>query len=75
MQKIIALIICGMIAFGFYTMSGIVIDTDTEVVVVETSDGNIWEFYGTAEIGDHVVLVMHNHGTADIYDDQIVEVF
>lgn len=53
------------------------IETETEMVVCDDEEGNIWAYYGTEniKIGDKMLVIMDNKGTKEIYDDLIVEVY
>ena len=59
----------------YYALTAKVIKLDSinDIVAVEDSTGNIWEFYGTQdwELNDCVSLVMNNQGTDSIFDDSI----
>lgn len=61
---------------GYYTLSAHVCDADTRtnVIVFEDGAGNLWEAEGTREwnIGDNVELLMHNNGTENVTDDEII---
>ena len=50
------------------------IDRDTDVVMCEDYNGNLWEFYGVEDwdVGDCVNLLMNDSGTESIYDDEII---
>ena len=52
------------------------IDRTQDIVTVEDSVGNLWEFYGVEdwEIGDCASMIMNDMGTDRIYDDEIVNV-
>ena len=67
----IAVIICGI-----YTQSGTVIEVNRpdDIVLVETTDGNLWEFEGAEDWmeGDRIELTMHDNGTDMPEDDVII---
>ena len=77
---IITKIICGILALHLYGMSAYVSDVDVAEDMVEFTDyatehtwwteGNSAEFV----MWQDVVLVMHDCGTSDRYDDIIVKV-
>lgn len=71
--KFVALILA---VCGIYTQSGTVteIDRRADVVMVETTDGNLWEFSGVEDWmeGDGVELTMHDSGTENPEDDVIL---
>lgn len=50
--------------------------SEADLVVCETEDGNLWEFYSDEwAVGDTVVLFMLNNDTPEtIYDDVIYDV-
>lgn len=52
------------------------IDKTQDIVTVEDSVGNLWEFYGVEdwEIGDCASMVMDDMGTDRIYDDEVANV-
>lgn len=58
-----------------YPETGKVVEISGEVVAVETSTGNIFEFYGSEDwlIGDCVSLTMDSCGTADVVDDTVID--
>lgn len=59
----------------YYTLTTCVVELDREndVVTVEDSTGNHWEFYGVEDwqIGDCASLLMWDNGTESIFDDEI----
>lgn len=58
-----------------YTKEAIVIDTTNETVIVEDSQGYVWEFYGeNFSKKDKVVLTFNNKNTSTIFDDEIIKV-
>lgn len=59
----------------FYPLTTTVTDVADDVVTVEDSTGNIWEFKGADdwEIGDGCSLLMFDNLTDDITDDVIVK--
>ena len=75
--KIIALLagLLNLLGFGFsgggfYTIDATTVESRDGIVIFEDDDGNVWEAYGDFS-GDSVVLVMNNHGTPEIEDDEI----
>jgi len=77
---IIARIICGILALNLYGMSAYVSGIDAENDMVEFTDymteSQWWIEGSSAEFHefDDVVLIMHDCGTSDRYDDIIVKV-
>ena len=61
---------------NYYALTAQVVKIDRaqDIVTVEDSVGNLWEFYGAEdwEIGDCASMVMDDMGTDRIYDDEIV---
>lgn len=61
---------------GWYyalTTQVVEIDTENDVVTVEDSNGNLWDFYGVEdwEIGDCASLLMNSRGTEKVTDDRV----
>lgn len=58
-----------------YALAAVVveIDRDSDIVICEDSNGNLWEFYGCEDWqeGDCASLLMNDQGTSNIYDDTI----
>ena len=50
--------------------------TNDNIVVVETVNGDIFEFKGNGTwlVNDGVVLLMDNNGTTDVKDDKVIDV-
>ena len=44
-------------------------NSNNGVVTAEDKSGHIWEYKGSAIIGDSVILVMHDNHTSKITDD------
>ena len=61
---------------AYYTVSAQVCDADTstDIVTFEDGAGNLWEAEGTGEwnVGENAELLMHNHGTEKVTDDEII---
>ena len=49
------------------------IDAENDAVIVEDSNGNLWEFYGAEDwqVGDCASLIMNSRGTVGVEDDKI----
>ena len=45
-----------------------------DIIQAEDKSGNIWEYKGSARIGDDITLVMHDNHTSKITDDIVKEV-
>lgn len=54
-----------------YTRQAEVISIKGDIVRAEDKSGNIWEYKGSARIGDNVTLVMYDNHTSKITDDVI----
>lgn len=71
--KIVAVVVA---ICGIYTQSGTVVEVNhtDDSVLVETVDGNLWEFEGAEDWmeGDRIELTMHDNGTAMPEDDVII---
>ena len=59
-----------------YPETGVVVEIYDDTVVVETSTGNIFEFFGAEDwfVGDIVSMIMDSCGTTEITDDMIIAV-
>lgn len=61
---------------AYYTLSAQVCDADTrtDVITFEDGAGNLWEVYNVDgwTIGDKAELLMHNNGTKNVTDDEII---
>lgn len=61
---------------NYYALTAQVVEIDRtqDIVTVEDSVGNLWEFYDAEDwkIGDCASMVMDDMGTDRIYDDEIV---
>lgn len=59
-----------------YPETARVVEIYDDTVVVETSTGNIFEFYGSEDwfIGDCVSMTMDSCGTVEVNDDIIITV-
>ena len=59
-----------------YPETGVVVEICNDTVSVETSTGNLFEFYGSEDwfVGDCVSMIMDSCGTANIEDDVIITV-
>lgn len=77
---VITRIICGILALNLYGMSAYVSGIDAENDMVEFTDymtESQWWIEGDSDKYaefDDVVLIMHDCGTSDRYDDIIVKV-
>lgn len=58
-----------------YPETGKVVEICNDTVSVETSTGNIFEFYGSEDwfVGDCISLIMDSCGTSMVTDDIIID--
>ena len=58
-----------------YPETGKVVEICNDTVSVETSTGNIFEFYGSEDwfVGDCISLIMDSCGTPRVTDDIIID--
>lgn len=54
-----------------YTRTATITNSNNGVVTVEDNCGYIWEYKGSATVGDSVTLIMHDNHTSNITDDII----
>ena len=52
-----------------YTRTATITNSDNGIVTAEDNCGYIWEYKGSATIGDSVTLVMYDNHTSKITDD------
>lgn len=52
-----------------YTRQATVTNSSNGIVTVEDNCGYIWEYKGSATVGDTVELIMHDNHTSKITDD------
>ena len=53
----------------------VVEEVTADCVVLVDNDGEAWVFEGDGyEVGQLVIVVFNDMGTADIYDDEIIEI-
>ena len=56
------------------TCAGTVVEVAGDVVVVETEDGNIWEFYGEGyTAGQQVKILFSNNGSPNFAKDDTIQ--
>jgi hypothetical protein len=60
-------LICG--CESTYTRKVIVLENNNGIVTTVDNRGYIWEYKGSATIGDRVTLVMYDNHTSKITDD------
>ena len=54
-----------------YTRTATITNSHNGIVTAEDNCGYIWEYKGSATVGDSVTLVMHDNHTSKITDDII----
>ena len=59
-----------------YPETGVVVEIYDDTVVVETSTGNLFEFYGSEDwfVEDIASMIIDSCGTTDVKDDIIIAV-
>lgn len=61
---------------NLYPVSAIVteINEKDDIVTVEDTSGNLWDFYGVEDwtVGDGCAMIMDDNGTENVEDDRIV---
>ena len=58
-----------------HEVSAVVEEVTADCVVLVDNDGEAWVFEGEGyEVGQAVIVVFNDMGTADIYDDEIIEI-
>ena len=57
-----------------YTIEATVIDVDNDVVTVEDTTHNVYQYKGTATVNDVITLVMNAQHTSMRTDDVIIDV-
>lgn len=53
------------------------VDAPTDTVTCEDANGNLWQFKGCDDwmLGDIAAMMLDDHGTEEIYDDEITGVW
>ena len=54
-----------------YTRTATITNSESGMVTARDNCGYIWQYKGSATIGDSVILVMHDNHTSKITDDII----
>ena len=54
-----------------YTRQAIITNSENGIVTVQDNCGYIWEYNGSATVGDSITLVMYDNHTSNIDDDII----
>lgn len=84
MQKSIAAVMAAFLISGISLLASAVfypaqtevikVDPANDLVFVETTDGNIWAFYGADGwvSGERCAVLFHDNGTPEIWDDAVV---
>ena len=54
-----------------YTRKAEIVSIKGDIIRAEDTSGHIWEYKGSATIGDNVTLIMYDNHTSKINDDII----
>ena len=57
-----------------YTRTATITNSDNGIVTAKDKSGHIWQYKGTAIIGDDVILIMNDNHTSTVTDDIIKRV-
>jgi hypothetical protein len=52
-----------------YTRKVVVLENNNGIVTTVDNRGHIWEYKGSATVGDNITLIMHDNHTSTIKDD------
>ena len=52
-----------------YTRTATITKSESGIVTTEDMSGNVWQYKGSATVGDTVTLVMYDNHTSNITDD------
>ena len=52
-----------------YTRTATITNSESGIVTAEDKSGHIWQYKGSATVGDSVTLVMNDNHTSKITDD------
>lgn len=76
MLKKILIILSIMLVLGLmwsyestYTRQAIITNSENGIVTVQDNCGYIWQYKGSATVGDNITLVMYDNHTSNITDD------
>ena len=76
MTKKILIVLGVILVLGFmwgaestYTRTATITNSESGIVTAEDNCGYIWQYKGSATVGDSVTLVMHDNHTSKITDD------
>ena len=78
MAKKILIVLSIILVLGFlwgaestYTRTATITKSENGIVTCKDKGGHIWQYKGTAIIGDNVVLIMSDNHTNTIKDDTV----
>lgn len=78
MVKKILIVLAVFVVLGFmwgcestYTRTATITNSESGVVTARDNCGYIWQYKGSATVGDSVTLVMHDNHTSKITDDMV----
>ena len=54
-----------------YTRTATITNSESGIVTAEDKSGHIWQYKGSATVGDDITLVMNDNHTSKITDDII----
>ena len=81
MLKKILIVLSIMLVLGLmwsyestYARQAIITNSENGIVTVQDNCGYIWEYNGSATVGDSITLVMYDNHTSNIDDDVVKEV-
>lgn len=76
MVKKILVVLAVLLVFGFlgtwestYTRKVTVLENNNGIVTTVDNRGHMWEYKGTAIVGEDVILIMNDNHTSTIKDD------
>lgn len=57
-----------------YTVNAEYVGSHNNSIFYADENGEVWELENAEPVGENVILVMNDRGTANIFDDKIIEV-
>ena len=76
MIKKIAIVLGIVLVLGFmwgaestYTRQATITNSESGIVTAKDNCGYVWQYKGTASVGDSVILVMYDNHTSKVTDD------
>lgn len=74
---ILLILILNLSQTNIRAIDGVVYDIDGDLIIVDTSDENCWDFQATdadLNIGDSVIVIFDTLGDDDMYNDEIISI-